>query len=129
MATEPTLTPSPFAHPSEDEQVLRNALCYARWDRYPVTEGHLLVIPYRQFASYFDASAAEKAALWALVEEAKALLDRTHRPDGYNIGINVGEAAGQTVMHMHIHVIPRRWGDAAAPRGGVRGVIPERQAY
>lgn len=129
MAAADSMTPSPFADPSEAEQVLRNALCYARWDKYPVTEGHLLVIPYRPFASYFDATPEERAAIWDLVDAARSFLDERYRPDGYNIGINVGVAAGQTVMHMHVHVIPRREGDTAAPRGGVRGVIPGRQSY
>ncbi len=121
--------PSPFLNPDPADEVLRNELCYARWDLYPVTEGHLLVVPYRQFASYFDATDSERGALWALVDEAKRYLDARYRPDGYNIGINVGAPAGQTIMHVHVHVIPRRAGDVLEPRGGVRGVIPARQLY
>jgi diadenosine tetraphosphate (Ap4A) HIT family hydrolase len=75
-------------------------------------------------ADYFETTAEEKTALWALVDEVKTGLDTTHRPDGYNIGINAGTAAGQTVMHLHIHVIPRYHGDMFDPRGGVRHVIP-----
>lgn len=85
----------------------KNALCYASWDKFLVCQGHLLVVPYREFADYSDATPDEKAALWALVDAAKRYLDELHHPDGYNIGINIGEAAGQTVTHMHSHVIPR----------------------
>lgn len=120
---------SPFANPTPDDEVLKNAHCYARRDKYPVSDGHILVVPYREFADYFDATPDEKTALWALVDEAKRYLDELHHPDGYNIGINVGEAAGQTVAHMHIHVIPRYKNDVPDPRGGVRGVIPDKQKY
>jgi len=123
------LSPSPFVDPDEQDQVLRNDLCYARWDKFPVSKGHLLVIPYRQFDSYFDATPAEKNALWSLVDKAKMYLDKLHQPAGYNIGINVGKSAGQTVMHMHIHVIPRYARDMPDPEGGVRGVIPQKRKY
>jgi diadenosine tetraphosphate (Ap4A) HIT family hydrolase len=112
-----------------DDAVLRNALAYARFDKYPVTKGHLLILPLRHVAIWFDATAEERAALLALVDEGKRLLDERHAPDGYNIGINVGEASGQTVMHLHVHLIPRYRGDVPDPRGGVRGVIPQRQNY
>ncbi len=98
-------------------------------DGFPVTPGHTLIIPRRHIETYFDASAEEKAALWALVEEIKTELDAEFSPDGYNVGFNAGAAAGQTVMHLHIHVIPRRSGDTPDPRGGVRGVIPSKQNY
>lgn len=123
------MSESPFANPDPSEQVLANDLCYARWDNYPATKGHMLVVPFREFASYFDASAAERAAIWALVDEVRRYLDALYRPDGYNLGINVGEAAGQTVFHMHVHVIPRYRGDADDPRGGVRGAVPGQQHY
>ena len=119
----------PFCNPSEDEIVLANDLCYARYDKYPVSPGHLLLIPYRHIPTLFDATDAEHAALLALVREAKALLDEQFRPDGYNVGVNVGKTAGQTVMHLHVHVIPRYAGDVEDPRGGVRGVVPERRVY
>ena len=77
----------------------------------------------------FDATTEEKQALWALVDEARTFLDAKFHPAGYNIGLNVGPAAGQTVMHMHIHVIPRYERDMREPEGGVRGVIPEKQKY
>ena len=94
-----------------------------------MTEGHLLVIPNRHVADYFSATAEERTALWAMVDEAKKLLDGRFKPDGYNVGINIGTTAGQTVMHCHIHLIPRRAGDSVNPRGGVRGVIAGKADY
>ena len=119
----------PFCNPPAEEIVLQNPLCYARYDKFPASPGHLLLIPYRHIASLFDATDAEQAALLALVREAKTLLDDRLHPDGYNVGVNVGTAAGQTVMHLHVHVIPRYAGDVEDPRGGVRGAIPERRVY
>lgn len=119
----------PFCNPSLEEIVLANDLCYARYDKFPVNPGHLLLIPFRHVAGFFEATDEEQAALLALVREAKDLLDERFHPDGYNIGVNVGTAAGQTVMHLHVHVIPRYAGDMEDPRGGVRGVIPERREY
>ena len=119
----------PFCNPAEDEVVLQNSLCYARYDKYPVSPGHLLLIPYRHIPTLFDATNEEQAALLALVREAKPLLDEQYRPDGYNVGVNVRAAAGQTVMHLHVHLIPRYAGDVEDPRGGVRGAIPERRKY
>ncbi len=109
--------------------LLENDLAFARLDKYPVSEGHLLVCPRRHFADFFDASKAERNAIFSLIDEAKELTDKTLDPQGYNIGINCGEAAGQTVMHLHVHLIPRYHGDMPDPRGGVRGVIPEKQKY
>jgi diadenosine tetraphosphate (Ap4A) HIT family hydrolase len=111
------------------EPVLHSDLAFAVFDKYPVNPGHLLLLPRRHVATWFEATAAEQAALLALLDEGKRLLDGRYRPDGYNIGINVGDAAGQTVMHLHVHLIPRHRGDCADPRGGVRGVIPARQSY
>ena len=119
----------PFCNPLKEEIVLANNLCYARYDKFPASPGHLLLIPYRHIPTLFDATDAELATLLALVREAKDLLDERFHPDGYNIGVNVGTAAGQTVMHLHVHVIPRYAGDMEDPRGGVRGVIPERRGY
>ena len=98
-------------------------------DRFPVTPGHTLIIPRRHVAHYFEATPEEKQALWELVEVAKSRLDQSLAPGGYNIGINVGAVAGQTVMHLHVHVIPRYQGDMEDPRGGVRHVIPEKGKY
>lgn len=119
----------PFCSPTDSEKVLASELCFARWDKFPVTQGHLLIIPNHHAADYFSVSAEEKTALWAMVDEGKKLLDERFKPDGYNVGINVGTTTGQTVVHCHIHLIPRRLGDSVNPRGGVRGVIPGRADY
>jgi diadenosine tetraphosphate (Ap4A) HIT family hydrolase len=119
----------PFCDPPEMDVILRNDLCYARFDRYPVSNGHLLVIPFRHVADFFELTEAELEAAFQLVREAKKKLDGEYRPDGFNVGVNVGSAAGQTVMHVHVHLIPRYRGDMERPEGGVRGVIPEKQVY
>lgn len=114
---------------SDTNAILSNGLAYARFDKFPVNPGHLLILTRRHVASFFESSSAEKAALFDLIDAGKRLLDESHRPDGYNIGINVGAAAGQTIMHLHVHLIPRHHGDVDNPRGGVRGVIPSKQQY
>ena len=119
----------PFCSLPGGEKVLASELCFARWDKYPVTEGHLLIIPNRHVADYFSVAPEEKTALWAMVDEGKKLLQERFKPNGYNVGINVGTPAGQTVMHCHIHLIPRRSGDSVNPRGGVRGVIASKADY
>ena len=98
-------------------------------DGYPVSEGHTLIIPRRHVQSFFELKAIEKAAILQALDEAKEALDRELNPDGYNIGINDGEAAGQTVMHLHIHLIPRYKGDTEDPRGGVRWIFPDKAKY
>jgi len=117
----------PFCNP--DQVILSNNLAYAIFDRYPVNEGHMLIIPYRHISDYWDSSLAERQAMDKLLEECKTLLDQRSKPDAYNIGLNCGEAAGQTVFHLHIHLIPRYHGDIDNPRGGVRGVIPAKRIY
>ena len=112
-----------------DKPILSNDLAYARFDKYPVTKGHILIIPNRHLSDFFDLTKEEREAVFMLVDEAKVLLDDMYTPDGYNIGINVGDAAGQTVWHVHVHVIPRYKDDMDDPKGGVRGVIPEKQKY
>lgn len=112
-----------------NKSILNNDLAYVRYDKYPVKPGHLLILPYRHVSDYFDLTDDEKAAIHNLLESAKTLLTDKHSPDGFNIGVNVGEAAGQTVWHVHMHLIPRHEGDMEDPRGGVRGVIPEKQRY
>lgn len=120
---------SPFLSIPESEWVASNPLCFAIRDRYPVSPGHTLVIPRRPVATWFDASPEEQRCLFELVDVVKRGLDAELKPQGYNIGINVGEAAGQTVFHLHVHVIPRFQGDVADPRGGVRHVIPGKGNY
>lgn len=98
-------------------------------DSFPVSPGHTLVIPRRHIGSFFDLGADERAAMLVLLEFARAGVEAECRPDGYNIGINDGPAAGQTVPHLHIHLIPRYAGDAPDPRGGVRWVLPGKAKY
>lgn len=102
---------------------------FAAYDRHPASPGHFLVIPYRHFASYFDINDQELIDLWGLVARGKELVQERYQPDGYNIGINVGHWAGQSIHHLHIHVIPRYKGDVENPKGGVRSVIPHKKLY
>jgi diadenosine tetraphosphate (Ap4A) HIT family hydrolase len=120
----------PFCNPSADAQlILESALAYSIFDKYPVNPGHALIIPKRHVPDYFDLSFKEQSSCFFLVNEVKRILQEQFNPDGFNIGINIGEKAGQTVSHVHIHLIPRYSGDVEDPRGGVRGVIPERKLY
>ncbi len=120
---------SPFLERAESDWIASNALAFAIFDGYPVSPGHALIIPKRLVATWFEATLEEQQAIMALVEVVKARLDREYQPDGYNIGINVGEAGGQTVFHLHVHLIPRYRGDMDDPRGGVRHVIPWKGNY
>jgi diadenosine tetraphosphate (Ap4A) HIT family hydrolase len=107
----------------------QNDLAVAFKDAFPVNPGHTLIVPRRHIAGLFDLDHDEMAALWLLLPEVKQRLDARHSPAGYTVGVNVGEAAGQTVGHSHVHVIPRYAGDVEDPRGGVRWVVPERARY
>jgi len=121
---------SPFLKGSEERELLfESATAFSFFDKYPVSEGHTLVVPKRMVASYFDLSVKEQTACWIMVNKVKEELQKRYNPDGFNIGINISEDAGQTIPHCHIHVIPRYKGDVAEPRGGVRGVIPEKRNY
>jgi len=120
---------SPFLDTDPLQWTASNELAFCVRDRYPVSRGHTLVIPKRVVATWFDATREEQHALIHLVDEVKRALDAEFHPDGYNVGFNAGEAAGQTVMHLHVHVIPRFSGDMDDPRGGVRGVIPGKGNY
>ena len=124
-----TSTSCPFCTLPASDIVLENELAIAFYDRFPVSSGHLLIVAKRHIAGYFEATEAERKAIHELLEQGKALLDEKYQPDGYNIGINIGEEAGQTIFHLHIHLIPRFKGDHPNPRGGVRGVIPGKQDY
>ena len=106
-----------------------NELAFAIRDAFPVSPGHTLVIPRRLINEWWEATPAERLAMFELVDDIKRRLDAEYAPDGYNVGFNAGAAAGQTVGHLHIHVIPRFDGDVGDPRGGVRHVIPERGNY
>jgi diadenosine tetraphosphate (Ap4A) HIT family hydrolase len=119
----------PFCHLSPGRLSRSSTHARALSDAYPVTPGHTLVVPIRHVASLFDLAADELADVWRLVGEVRAALAASHTPDAFTIGVNDGEAAGQTVGHAHVHVIPRRRGDVPDPRGGVRWVIPDRAPY
>ena len=106
-----------------------NATAIVIRDGYPVSPGHTLLIPKRHTGSFFDLSEKERGELLALLDRAKLVLDKEFQPKGYNIGINDGAAAGQTVPHLHVHLIPRFDGDLPDPRGGVRWVIPDKAKY
>lgn len=99
-----------------------NELAKAFYDNFPVNKGHVLVVPKRHVATFFEASQEELSAIIELVFQVKEMLEAEYKPDGYNIGVNVDEAGGQTVFHLHFHVIPRYLGDVENPRGGVRRV-------
>lgn len=129
MATTPTSSHCPFCRGLEARVFAHAELAIALWDGYPVSPGHALIIPRRHIATWFETTESEQSALLALVNKAKEVIDQRHRPDGYNIGINCGAAAGQTVFHLHIHLIPRFTGDVDDPRGGVRHVIPAKANY
>jgi diadenosine tetraphosphate (Ap4A) HIT family hydrolase len=120
---------SPFLQLPRSAWVACNALGFAIRDRYPVSPGHTLVVPHRQVATWFEATREEQHALLDLVDEVKRQLDAELSPAGYNVGFNAGRAAGQTVWHLHVHVIPRFDGDMDDPRGGVRHVIPGKGNY
>jgi len=119
----------PFCTMPDDRIVQQDASVYVVRDLYPASPGHSLIIPRRHMASITEATAAEQDALRDMLASARAALDGELHPDGYNIGINDGEAAGQTVMHLHVHLIPRYRGDAADPRGGVRHAVPGQGYY
>lgn len=112
------------------ERVLKcGDLCLAVADGYPVSLGHTLLIPKRHVASLFETTSEERSELWTLLDWCRAELIRRHQPAGFNIGINDGQAAGQTVMHLHLHLIPRYAGDKPDPRGGVRWIFPDKADY
>jgi len=106
-----------------------NAAAFVIRDGYPVSPGHTLLIPKRHTGSFFDLTEQERGDLFALLDRAKLVLDKELQPHGYNIGINDGAAAGQTVPHLHVHLIPRFEGDLPDPRGGVRWIIPDKADY
>ena len=116
-----------FCNPTDI--VINGEYTYSRFDGYPVSEGHCLIIPKRHVNSIDELSDVELKDLYTVLHQTKFLLIETYLPDGFNIGINEGEAAGQTVPHLHIHLIPRYEGDVVCPRGGVRGVIPSKKEY
>lgn len=118
-----------FCGIQKNKIIIENNLSIAVYDKYPVNKGHILIITKRHVIDYFDASEEEKESLLSLMEKCRDFLDREYKPDGYNIGINCGASAGQTIMHLHLHLIPRYKNDIEDPTGGVRGAIPEKRIY
>lgn len=109
--------------------VVEGLFWYVRWDKFPVTPGHLEVVPKRHIVSFFELNRGDLAEMHVLLKIAKSIVDEKFKPDAYNIGVNDGEAAGRTIHHLHIHLIPRYFGDVENPRGGVRNIIPEKGNY
>ena len=120
---------SPFLDVPVDERLAENSWCFAILDAHPVSPGHTLVIPHRLITTWFEATGEEWRAGLDLVDVIRADLDRRLAPDGYNVGFNAGRAAGQTVFHAHLHVIPRFEGDVPDPAGGVRHAVMGRGHY
>jgi len=117
-----------FCRPQR-EILASNAHAIAVFDTYPVSPGHSLILPLRHVVTIWDLREDEYLACYALVRELKPVLEARFKPDGFNVGVNCGEAAGQSVWHAHIHVIPRFKGDTPFPKGGVRHVIPLKGSY
>src|SRR6478752_8819377 len=110
-----------------DMVLIEDERAYVRLDNNSLSRGHVLVVPRRHVASFFDMTPEEQSAVLALLREIQASIQKEHSPDGYNIGVNVGKAAGQSRMHVHLHLIPRYAGDAPDPRGGIRCVLPAKR--
>jgi diadenosine tetraphosphate (Ap4A) HIT family hydrolase len=118
-----------FCKLNHSETILENRLFYSRWDKFPVSYGHAEVIPKRHIESFLDLSGKEVLLMYDLIKKTKEVIDDKFSPDAYNLGINEGEAAGRTIHHLHVHLIPRYYGDVKNPRGGVRHVIPGKGDY
>ena len=124
------MTDCPFCRRiAESAITLSNELAAAFPDGYPVSAGHTLIVPRRHIEDFFNLTPEEHAAIYNLVAPVRRQIETRHAPDGYNLGVNIGTAAGQTVSHAHFHVIPRYAGDVADPRGGIRWVIPPKAVY
>lgn len=119
----------PFCHPPAAAPIVRNDHVLILWDAFPVSPGHVLIAPVRHAASWAALTGDEHAAMLAGIDIARDAIEQQYAPDGYNMGVNDGAAAGQTIMHVHLHVIPRYAGDVEDPRGGIRWVLPEKAGY
>jgi diadenosine tetraphosphate (Ap4A) HIT family hydrolase len=121
---------SPFLIGDETrELIVETATVFSFYDKFPVSEGHALVVPKRLVSNYFDLTLKEQTACWIVVNKVKTILQEKYNPDGFNVGININAEAGQTIWHSHIHIIPRYKGDVETPRGGIRAVIPNKKEY
>ncbi len=120
----------PFCNPDSDRELIAESkTAFAIYDKYPVNNGHALIIPKKHCSDYFDLTLKEQTACIFVLNKVKEIVSKRFNPDGFNVGINVGKKAGQTVNHVHIHLIPRYQGDVEDPLGGVRCVIPNKQKY
>ena len=120
----------PFCNPDKDREIiLESASVFAIYDKFPVNNGHALIISKKHVSNYFELSFKEQSACWFVLNSVQKIIQEKFNPNGFNIGININETAGQTVPHVHIHLIPRYNGDVEEPRGGVRGVIPSKKEY
>ena len=124
-----TTPDSPYFEVPPSDWIAANRSAFAIWDAYPVSKGHALVVSRRQISDWWEATPGERADIFDLVDVVRSKIDELHKPDGFNVGFNAGSAAGQTVDHLHIHVIPRFAGDVPDPRGGIRNVIVARGNY
>ena len=116
-------------NPEKNRIILENKLFYARWDNIPVSEGHAEIVPKRHVESFFELTEEELSKMYDLIRKTKEVIDEKYSPSGYNIGVNEGEAAGRTIHHLHMHLIPRYKGDVEDPKGGIRHIIPGKGFY
>ncbi len=124
------MTDCPFCRRIAEGAIIEgNDLAAAFPDGYPVSPGHMLIVPRRHIADFFQLCAEEQAAIWDLIAPVRKHIEKSYSPNGYNLGINIGAAGGQTVPHAHFHVIPRYSGDVPDPRGGIRWVVASKAAY
>lgn len=116
-------------NPENHTIICENELFYARWDNFPVARGHAEIVPKRHIISFFELTVKELRQMFSLIKATSNLISADFHPDGFNIGLNESEAAGRTVHHLHIHIIPRYKGDVPNPRGGIRNIIPGKGDY
>lgn len=121
--------PCPFCNLSTEQYLCSNRHAFAIYDRFPLSKGHTIIISRRHAASFFELTIEEQQGVLELLNIARDRLQTDFSPDGFNIGINDGEAAGQTILHLHLHLIPRYQGDQADPRGGIRLIFPDKAPY
>jgi diadenosine tetraphosphate (Ap4A) HIT family hydrolase len=118
-----------YDNPEFNTVIVEEELVYARWDNFAISAGHAEVVPKRHVESYFELTDEELLAIFGLTKHIKEIIDANYHPDAYNIGVNDGVAAGRTIHHCHVHLIPRYTGDVANPRGGIRHIIPGKGSY
>ena len=119
----------PFCHIKPEDILAEDEHCFAIYDKYPVSKGHALIITRRHVTDAFGLTPDERYSCWNLISDLKKTISAEHNPDGWNIGMNCGQAAGQTVFHFHCHLIPRYEGDMEDPRGGVRHAVEGKGYY